>query len=340
MLTRPLNRFLDSLFLRFAGGDSIRADELRTRATGAFLAFIMLSYIPLTMAVLLLVMHRPKPIDEFTQRDQLTAVEAYAIRYVDTYLKDPSNTAAIKQFYDGDIPASALPAGGRALRAASCLPGVFQDGFQTYSVVVDAEIPKAANAASMVPVKLQVDISADTRNLYRAFTLPHARPDRPSGRSVQLATQTLVSEDRPVYKTVSGFLSAMLTGQGDLTPYVAAGSTLTAAQPPRFTTMAIERVQTNSEAATAQDVPPKADGVQVTVRAVMQTASGVLMPMDFPLVMSVVGGHWQVDRINDAPSIIAPIDSGTSASTSTTPPTTTTPTTSAPRMYTKAPEGS
>ncbi|MBS4730586.1 conjugal transfer protein [Mycobacterium sp. SM1] len=340
MLTRSLDRFLDSLFLRIAGGDSIRADELRARATGSFLAFIMVSYIPLIVAVALLVLHRPHSVDESIERDQLTAVEAYAIRYVDTYLKDPSNTAAIKQFYDGEVPVSALPAGGRALRAASCLPGVFKDGFQTYSVVVDAEIPKAANAASTVAMKLQVDISADSKNLYRAFTLPHARSDRKPGRPVQLATQTLVSEDRPVYKTVSGFLAAMLTGQGDLTPYVAANSTLTAQQPPRFTTMAIERVQTNSEAATAQDVPPKADGIEVTVRAVMQTASGVLMPMDFPLVMSVAAGHWQVDRINDAPSIIVPIDSGPSGSTSTTSTTTTT-TATPPRSYTtSAPEGS
>ncbi len=339
MLTRPLNRFLDKLFLRFSGGDTIRADELRMRATGSFLAFIMISYIPLIGAVALLIMTRPQPVNEAAERDQLTAIEAYATRYVDTYLKDPSNTAAIKQFYDGDVPASALPASGRALRAASCLPGVFNDGFQTYSVVVDAEIPKAANAASMVPVKLQVDISADSRNLYRAFTLPHARPDRQPGRSVQLATQTLVSEDRPVYKTVSGFLSAMLTGQGELAPYVAAGSTFTAEQPPRFTAMAIERMQTNSEAATAQDVPPKVDGVEVTVRAVLQTASGVLMPMDFPLVMSVAGGHWQVDRINDAPSIIAPTQSGPSGPATTT--STTTTTTTAPRSYTtNTPEGS
>lgn len=337
MLNRPLQRLLDSMFLRVSGGDTIRADELRTRTTASFLAFIMVSYIPLIAIVALLLMHRPQPINEAAERDQLSAIEAFATRYVDTYLKDPSHSAAIKQFYDGDVPASALPVGGRALRASSALPGVLLDGFQTYSVVVDAEIPKAANSASMVFVRLQVDISADRKNLFRAFTLPHARPDRPSGAPVELATQTLVSEDRPVYKTVAGFLSAMLTGQGELAPYIAAGSSLTAAQPPRFTTMAIERVQTNSDLANAQDVPPKADGIEVTVRAVMQTASGVLMPMDFPLVMSVAGGHWQVDRINDAPSILAPNDAGSTQSTTTTAATTTT----NPRMYSpNTPEGS
>ena len=95
-------------------------------------------------------------------------------------------------------------------------------------------------------------------------------------------------------------------------------------------------MQTSSDLANAQDVPPKADGIEVTVRAVLQTASGVLMPMDFPLVMSVAGGHWQVDRINDAPSIIAPTDSGPSQP-STTPTTTTT----TPPMYAPStPEGS
>ena len=129
----------------------------------------------------------------------------------------------------------------------------------------------------------------------------------------------------------------MLTGQGDIAPYIAAGSGLTAAQPPRFTTMAIERIQTNSDLASVQEVPPKADSVEVTVRAVMQTASGVLMPMDFPLVMSVAGGHWQVDRMNDAPSIVAPNDpetwqSPTSASS--------TPATTPPMYAPNAPEGS
>ncbi|MGA9375123.1 MAG: hypothetical protein WBV64_08850 [Mycobacterium sp.] len=346
MLSRPLHHFLDSIFLRFSGGDAIRADELRMRATGSFLAFIMVSYIPLIAAVVLLMMNRPEPVNVAVERDQLSAIEAFATRYVDTYLKDPSNTAAIKQFYDGDVPASPLPAGGRALRASSALPGVFMDGFQTYSVVVDAEIPKAANPSNaaesnpMVFVRLQVDISADHRNYFRAFTLPHARPDRPSGVPVELSTQTVVSEDRPIYNIVSGFLSAMLTGQGDLAPYVAPGSGLTAAQPPRFTTMAIERIHTNNDLANSQNVPPKADGVEVTVRATMQTASGVLMPMDFPLVMSVGGGHWQVDRINDAPSILTPNDPDAPQQQTTTP-TTTTSTTKPPQYTSNAtPEGS
>ena len=326
MLTRTFGRLADDIFLKASGGDAIRADELRSRATGLFLSFMMLSYVPLIAAVVMLAMHRPTAVDPVAADDQLTAVKAYAVQYVDVYLKDPANSDAIKQFYAGEVPTSALAPGGRALRAASCLPGVFSDGYQTYSVLVDAEVPKAAHAAAMVAMKLQVDISADADNRFRAFSLPRARPARSPGRSVELATQMTVSPDRPLFMAVRGFLGALLTRQGDLAPFVAAGSPLTPEPEGLFATLSVERVQVNSEAGTAQDVPQLADGLEVTARATVQLASGVSMPMDFPLVMSVAGGHWQVDRLNDAPGIVAPppSDSAPTSAPSTTPSSTTT----------------
>lgn len=331
MLTRALGRLTDDIFLKASGGDAIRADELRSRATGLFLSFMMLSYVPLVAAVLLLVVNRPTSVDQTAAEDQLTAVSAYAVQYVDVYLKDPSNSDAIKAFYTGEVPTSALAPGGRALRAASCLPGVSSDGYQTYSVLVDAEVPKAAHAAAMVAMKLQVDISADADNRFRAFTLPHARPARNPGHSVELATQMTVSPDRPVFTTVRGFLGALLTRQGDLAPFVAAGSTLTPEPEGLYATLSVERVAVNSEAGAAQDVPQHADGLEVTARAIVQTASGVSMPMDFPLVMSVAGGHWQVDRINDAPGIVPPPPSDSAPTDA--PSTTSSPTSSVSHNY-------
>jgi hypothetical protein len=140
-----------------------------------------------------------------------------------------------------------------------------------------------------------------------------------------------VSEDRPVYKTVKGFLNSYLVGQGpcrcqpgDTTPFIASGSTLKAPQNPDFVDMTVERVHANSDLAVAQDVPPKADGVEVTARVTVKTKSGVQLPMDFPLVMSVASGHWQVDQINDTPGFVPPSDS---SSETTSEPTPTTPTT-------------
>lgn len=327
-----LRRSLDTAFLRATGGDPVRADELRTRAFTKFLSLIMITYVPMTAAVVVLIANRPEPVNLAAQMQQKQAVEAFATRFVDVYLKDPSNTAAIDRFYDGDVPTSALPPGGRAQRVSWSQPGVFSGGFQTWSVQVDAEIPKAANSASMVYLPLQVDISIDSGLRMRAFTLPHARSDPAPGQSVQLATQHMVSSDRPLYRTVNGFLNALLLGQGDLAPFIAAGVSLKAADPPRFTTMEIERVAANNELANAQDVPPKADRIEVTVRATMQTSTGVLMPMDYPLLMSVASGHWQVDAINNAPSILAP--------SQTEPTTTSTTTTTAPTYAINTPGGS
>ena len=97
MLTRPIAGALDSVFLRVSGGDTIRADELRARASASFLAFIMVSYIPLLAGVVLLVMNRPHATDTAAEQDQFTAVKSYATRYVDAYLKDPSNSTAIQR---------------------------------------------------------------------------------------------------------------------------------------------------------------------------------------------------------------------------------------------------
>lgn len=321
MLSRSINRLFGSLFLRLSGGDVVRADELRTRVIGALFGFILLTYVPLMAAVVLLIVNRPQDVNDVAQRDWETAIKAYAIRYVNTYLKDPSNSDALKSFCIDDVAGSDLAPGGHAVGASSALPGVVVDGIQTWSVLVDTQVPKAANAMTMVDLPLQVDISIDKRGFFCAFSLPHARTERPSGQPVELATNIAVSEGRPVYNVAVGFLNAMLVGHGDLAPFIAAGSNLRAAQPPFFASVSIDRIQANSEVANAQDVPAKADGIEVTVRGQLLTPGGVAMPMDFPLVMSVAAGHWQVDRINDAPGIVVPADSATNGSTPTPTPT-------------------
>ena len=56
MLTQALSRSLQSLLLRCAGGDAIRADALHTRLATSFVTLVVLSYLPLMLTVVLLVM--------------------------------------------------------------------------------------------------------------------------------------------------------------------------------------------------------------------------------------------------------------------------------------------
>ncbi|WGI35983.1 hypothetical protein QDT91_28675 (plasmid) [Mycolicibacterium aubagnense] len=331
MLTGSINGLFESLLLRFSGNDPIRADDLRSRIIRIFVTLIAVTYVPLLAVVALMFVSTSGASDTADQVDEKTAVSDYAFRFVDAYLRNPSSSASLREFYDGDITATALPAGGRALNIARALPGLNNDGFRTWTVTIDAEFPKEARATNMVHIPLQVDIAVDRLNRFRAFTLPHLHRDRPPGQPVEIATQAAVSEDRPVYKTVKGFLNSYLVGQGpcrcqpgDTTPFIASGSTLKAPQNPDFVDMTVERVHANSDLAVAQDVPPKADGVEVTARVTVKTKSGVQLPMDFPLVMSVASGHWQVDQINDTPGFVPPSDSSTETTSEPTP---TTPTT-------------
>lgn len=339
MLTRWVGGLADTLFLRISGGDSIRADELRARSTRKLLTFVLLAFVPLVLTVGWLATKALKPTDFQAERDVERTVGGYAFDCIDRYLKDPSDSASVKSCFSSQMPPTPLPIGGRALTVSSVTPARSVGGFQTWSVIVDAEIPEAAGSSTNVTIRLGADVSVDTNGLMRMVMLPRPRPERAEGQPVEVATDTEVTEDRPLYNTAKGFISALFVGQGDCrcepgdpTPWAAASGNFKPAAKPLFATMAITAMSANSEDAVGQNVPPKASGVEVTVRTVMETPSGVHLPMDFPLVMSVVGGRWQVDAINDSPAITPP--DSTFSSVTTAPSTTAT---TSPRSSTASP---
>lgn len=321
MLTHSLQRLIDTVLLKFSGDDAIRADAMRARILAILMSLIVVTYVPLMLVVIYLFTHQGARSSAAQNDDQETAVKAYAVRYLDAYLNNPANSDAIKQFYSGEIAqrkaGSALPPGGRATGVSSALPGMFTGEVQTWSVVVDCEVPKEAHSASMVYLPLEVDVAVNKGGLFRAFTLPHKRSDRPDGSAVELATETAVTAGSDVYNTVKGFLNALLVGHSDITPFVVAGSPMKAAEHSEFASVAIERITANSDLAVAKDVPPKADGIEVTASVSVLSGNGASMPMQYPLLMSVAGGHWQVDRINDAPHITIPDQGSTPAPTPT-----------------------
>lgn len=350
MLTQTLHQFTESVYLRLSGGDAIKANELRARTTRRLLSTVLVLFLPLVLVVGWLALRVLQPADPQGERDVERAVGAYALHCADLYLKNPSDGASMATCFHGEIPSSALPAGGRALTVSSVRPSRATADVQTWSVIVDGEIPQTVSSSTTVPIRLGADVSIDSSGLMRMVMLPRIWPGRGEGQPVEVITDTEVAADRPLYKTAEGFLSALFVGQGkcqcepgDPTPWAAAIADFKPAPKPLFATMAIRQIRANNETALAQAVPPKADGIEVTVRTVMQTPSGVQLPMDFPLLMSVVGGRWQVDAINDAPSVIAPSKSGLStpttapSTTTTTAPSTTT--TTQPKPTSTAPEG-
>lgn len=340
-----INRWIDAAFLKLAKNDPYQADLMRENWSRKYDSAIRWSFIPLALIVLLRGGANSDAINTSTQQDQNTAIQAYAMRFVDAYLKGPSNTVVLRDYCikdvsitnNGETQDSPIPPGGHSTGASSALPSRNVNGFQTWSVVVDTQIPKASQSSDTFYLPLQVDISIDRAGLFCAFTLPHSRTERPAGTPVELDASFSVTAG-PLYDTVNGFLTAMLTGQGLIGPFVADGANLHAAKPPRFVSVSIQQVRANSELAMAQNVPPKADGVEVTARVTAQLTNGVLMPMDYPLSMSVAAGHWQVNSINDSPNVLTPQgDSELQSPTSSTATTTTTRTKAAPAASNASP---
>lgn len=329
MLTNSIGRLIDSLFLKLGRGDAIRADSIRSASISTLMHFMLLTYIPLFAAVTLLVLYQighSGPDNRAQANDIETGVKAFAVKCLNRFLADPTS-ADTRACFSANISVPAQPKvqgiplspGGHAIQASSALPNKAIGQFDTWSVLVDCELPKAANSATMLDAPMQVDVAIDPNSLMTMYTLPHPVRIRPSGQSVELATQTTVAPGRLVYTTAQGFLDAYLVGSGELAPFVAAGSPLlNVAKIPPFVSVKITSVLANSELANAADVPPKADGIEVTVRGTVLTPNGVSLPMEEPLIMSVAAGHWQVERINDSPTFVPPSDSTSATTTDTT----------------------
>ncbi|WP_255786153.1 conjugal transfer protein [Mycobacteroides abscessus] len=308
-----IERWIDAGFLKLAKGDPYQADLIREKWSRQYDSAIRWAFIPLVLTVLLRGGASADVGNASVQQDQNTAIKAFATRFIDSYLKGPTNPDLLHDYCikdvalsnNGEMKDSPVPPGGHSTGASSALPGKTVNGFQTWSVVVDTQIPKASQSLDTFYLPLQVDISIDRSGLFCAFTLPHSRTERPPGKPVELDASFSVTTG-PLYDTVNGFLTAMLTGQGLIGPFIADGSNIRAANPPRFVSVSIQNVRANSDLAMAQNVPPKADGIEVNARITAQLTNGVLMPMDYPLSMSVAAGHWQVNAINDSPNVLTP----------------------------------
>ena len=337
MLTRLISGATDWTFNKLAKGDPIRADMLRSKWMGIGIIFAIIATPLNTVAVACGALSDDTPaVNQTDISDQQEAATGFAMRCVNAWLnRQPGAIDAFGQCYAGSLPATALPLGGHAVAASSALPGKPKGKTRTWSVVIDGTVP-SSNGEPEIDMSLQVVVSIDENNLFRAMMLPTWLPARQPGTPTPLSTIYTVAPGAPLYTTVNGFMSALLTGQGDIDPYIAAESKskLRAINPAPVLSMSIERIKASQEEAVAQSVPTAATDVEVTVTVIGQTATGIQIPMDYPLVMSVAAGRWQVDRINDRPDIG---DISETQSTPTTTAPTTSPTTTATPALTQRP---
>ncbi len=189
-------------------------------------------------------------------------------------------------------------------RAEEVSPGRWQ-------VVVGAR-GGAAGAQSFFTVPVLVDAAGAA-----ALTLP-ARTNPPASPDTQLAPAqglTSVTAEDPVYQTASGYLAAFLAGQGELDRWVAPGVNATPVQPRPCRTVKLDDVLT-----AVDEVPtPDRNGLQLAViaTATCRATAGSPTVSQYPLVLQVRDGRWEVAA--DNPGLATSPDPTSSSSTTPAP---------------------
>ncbi|MFJ8158480.1 conjugal transfer protein [Streptomyces sp. NPDC094468] len=92
---------------------------------------------------------------------------------------------------------------------------------------------------------------------------------------------------------VGEFLSAYLTGAGQVDRYLAPGVHLSAVSPAPYSAVTVEQVLSAEEAAAAAKVPADGSTVRVAVRVLAQDA-GDRWPLAYELTLRARSGRWEV----------------------------------------------
>jgi hypothetical protein len=101
---------------------------------------------------------------------------------------------------------------------------------------------------------------------------------------------------------VGEFLSAYLTGAGEVGRYLAPGVTLSPVSPAPFKAVKMQQVSAVEEAAAAEQVP--ADGTEVRVLAEAEAQDeGGRWPLAYELALTVRSGRWEISALESGTAV-------------------------------------
>lgn len=186
-----------------------------------------------------------------------------------------------------------------------------EDGYWTVTVAADITEPAAAGAvdpggAAAEPATatwyVEVGIVGDVGGGLAALTTPSVMPAPPGvddGWEQSDDDAWTPQDDDPIVATVQGFLSALLTGEGDPLRYLAPGGSIRAADPPPFTELVVVQM-----AVTGEDDDTE---VRAWTQAEATTPGGSRRVVAYELVLTRSVDRWEITELSGVPlEVVAP----------------------------------
>ncbi|RZL71199.1 MAG: hypothetical protein EOP32_40400 [Rhodococcus sp. (in: high G+C Gram-positive bacteria)] len=205
----------------------------------------------------------------------------------------------------------------------------YEQKSRTYAVTVSVTVRAATDAnAATVRRYFQVPVVVTEAGV-RAAALPAEVAEPSTSIDVKLGYKYRVA-NHPIATSAHEFLSAMLTGNGEVARYLTPGISIAPIVPAPYRSVAITDVYSSEDLSAASASAPLPDGdvVRLLVTAAQKVTEVDSVSGQYALTMTSRGGRWEVSAIDATP--LYPPAAPRTPSSSTTTPSSTTPSAGAP----------
>lgn len=231
------------------------------------------------------------------------AVEEFAQRFVVTWLQTPQGQEKQLSPYVQVAHLTLPEVPWRAEAPATASVARISEGLWTVTVAVTLSARGSPAERRYFQVAVKYLPSGNGAALVAAaLPAPVAAPL--AAAAPELAYRYRASLADPVATSIGEFLSALLTGQGDVTRYVSPGTVVAAVSPPPYTAVTVTDVLVDRELAGGT---APASGERLAVLATARATAGPQQVVDvqYALTLLARAGRWEVKAVDPAPAVVA-----------------------------------
>lgn len=282
-----------------------RGGEIGSKMIGAVLTFgIVAGYLGLGIGWLAL--NRPvEAIAQTTTESETTAQSVaggYAVGFVSAWLNatrdDPGELAEFIDLTGTGSFLSPEPWDYRDLDVVTVT--LITDQFT--NVLVSANVKETTtdddNEITIWPRRYwNVPVATGPDGEVSAAGFP-APVNAPTTADVSLSYPETVSRTGDAGKAVTGFLTAYLTGSGDITRFIAPAAQITPIRPTPFARIDVIDISSNEVVAESTD---EGDEVRILTTIGAQRQDDRLVPASYALTMTLRAGRWEISQVDTAP---------------------------------------
>jgi Conjugative transposon protein TcpC len=232
------------------------------------------------------------PVSEQPQAPSALAPGGFAQMYVTAYLR--TGGASLGAFF----PSAPQPLGtpGKRQVSGTAVIAMSEVSPGYWSIIVAADEGPSGVHYFTVPIA-----AGTVRGEYVAAALPAetAAPGTATEPGLGYDTTTPVTSG-PLTGAVTQFLAAYLTGQGNLSRYLAPGAAVSPVTPAPYAS--IQAVTVYARPGSTPGTPP-ASPARVLAQVQATDSAGQQWPLTYALTLAQVAGQWDVTAVDAAPAL-------------------------------------